>query len=719
MNEIILDIANSLALPRWKVENAVELLEEGKTIPFIARYRKEKTGELNEIQLREISDALEYAKKLSSRKDEVLRIIEEKGKLTDELEASIKGAKNLQLVEDLYLPFKSKKKTRADKAREKGLQPLADFLKSSRIKDEVFVFTFINAEQEILKLEDALEGARDILAEEFSQEVAVREKLRSLLKEKGIIKSSRTEKEDEREVYRDYYDFSQPISRLVAHQILALFRGEREEVISLKLELPYDILPTLRDLLGWRDYLAYYEELIEASVDSFSRLLMPSIEREVRNLIREEAESRAIHVFARNLRDLFLQPPLGEKVVMGVDPGYRTGCKLAVIGKDGSLLYHDVIFPTPPKNDYVGSSMKVVQAINTLNVELISIGNGTGSRETELFVSRLIREHNLPVKYMIVTESGASVYSASKVAIEEFPDEDVTTRGAISIARRVQDPLAEYVKISPEAIGVGMYQHDVNQSELKRTLDREVESVVNLVGVNLNTASEHLLKYISGLNSRAALNIVKYRAENGSFKNRKELLEVSGLGPKAFEQAAGFCRIINGSEALDGTSVHPESYEIARFILESVELLPEELFDRKDEITELLDQIDPEALARENSFNQITVREVIGMLKKPGLDPREELEKPILRTDVLSMEDLSKGMELEGTVRNVVDFGAFVDIGVKQDGLIHKSKMGRRVRDPLEVLSVGQIVKVRVLEVDTKRMRIGLELLSGSNESRS
>jgi len=719
MNEIILDIANSLALPRWKVENAVELLEEGKTIPFIARYRKEKTGELNEIQLREISDALEYAKKLSSRKDEVLRIIEEKGKLTDELEASIKGAKNLQLVEDLYLPFKSKKKTRADKAREKGLQPLADFLKSSRIKDEVFVFTFINAEQKILKLEDALEGARDILAEEFSQEVAVREKLRSLLKEKGIIKSSRTEKEDEREVYRDYYDFSQPISRLVAHQILALFRGEREEIISLKLELPYDILPTLRDLLGWRDYLAYYEELIEASVDSFSRLLMPSIEREVRNLIREEAESRAIHVFARNLRDLFLQPPLGEKVVMGVDPGYRTGCKLAVIGKDGSLLYHDVIFPTPPKNDYVGSSMKVVQAINTLNVELISIGNGTGSRETELFVSRLIREHNLPVKYMIVTESGASVYSASKVAIEEFPDEDVTTRGAISIARRVQDPLAEYVKISPEAIGVGMYQHDVNQSELKRTLDREVESVVNLVGVNLNTASEHLLKYISGLNSRAALNIVKHRAENGAFRNRKELLKVSGLGPKAFEQAAGFCRIINGSEALDGTSVHPESYEIARFILESVELLPEELFDRKDEIIELLDQIDPEALARENSFNQITVREVIGMLKKPGLDPREELEKPILRTDVLSMEDLSKGMELEGTVRNVVDFGAFVDIGVKQDGLIHKSKMGRRVRDPLEVLSVGQIVKVRVLEVDTKRMRIGLELLSGSNESRS
>ncbi|MGC9321673.1 MAG: helix-hairpin-helix domain-containing protein, partial [Kosmotogaceae bacterium] len=426
------------------------------------------------------------------------------------------------------------------------------------------------------------------------------------------------------------------------------------------------------------------------------------------------AEGRAIHVFARNLRDLFLQPPLGEKVVMGIDPGYRTGCKVAVIGKDGSLLYHDVIYPTPPQNDYIGSSMKVVQAINTLEVELISIGNGTGSRETEVFVSRLIKEHKLPVKYMIVTESGASVYSASKAAIEEFPNEDVTTRGAISIARRVQDPMAEYVKIPPEAIGVGMYQHDVNQSELKKTLDREVESVVNLVGVNLNTASEHLLKYISGLNSRAALNIVKYRAENGGFRNRKELLKVTGLGPKAFEQAAGFCRIINGSEALDGTSVHPESYEIAREILNSADFDSEELFTKKEEVPAKLDEIDLDAFSKEKGFNPITVREVVGMLKKPGLDPREELEKPILRTDVLSMEDLSTGMELEGTVRNVVDFGAFVDIGVKQDGLIHKSRMGRRVRDPLEVLSVGQIVKVRVLDVDTKRMRVGLELLKNT-----
>ncbi|HRX66028.1 Tex-like N-terminal domain-containing protein, partial [Mesotoga sp.] len=406
MNEIVTDIANSLSLPRWKVESAVELLEEGKTIPFIARYRKEKTGELNEIQLREISDALEYAKKLRSRKEEVLRIIEEKGKLTEELEAAINDAKNLQLVEDLYLPFKSKKKTRADKAREKGLQPLADFLKTSRVKDETFIVTFVNTEQEIFQIEEALEGARDILAEEFSQEISVRERLRNQLKEKGTIRSSHSDKQDEREVYRDYYDFSQPISRLAAHQIMALFRGEREEILSLKLELPFDILPSLRDSIGWKEYLAYYEELVEASVDSYSRLLMPSIEREVRNIIKEEAEGRAIHVFARNLRDLFLQPPLGEKVVMGIDPGYRTGCKVAVIGKDGSLLYHDVIYPTPPQNDYINSSMKVVQAINTLEVELISIGNGTGSRETEVFVSRLIKEHKLPVKYMIVTESG-------------------------------------------------------------------------------------------------------------------------------------------------------------------------------------------------------------------------------------------------------------------------------------------------------------------------
>jgi len=712
MSEMVLDIARSLGLPAWKVENAIELLEDGKTIPFIARYRKEKTGELNEIQLRDIADTLEYMKKLQAKKEEVLRLIEEKGKLTDELKTRIVEAGTLQVVEDLYLPYKSRKKTRADKAREKQLQPLADFLKTARKRDDDFIIGFVNAELEVSTVEGALEGARDILAEEFAQDIMIRERVRNELKTKGIIKSEKTDSEDERAVYRDYYDFSQPINRLAAHRVLALFRGEREEILKVHLELPFDILPSLKRLAGWTDSLAYYSELEEAAIDSFSRLLFPSIEREVRTQIREEAETRAIHVFARNLRDLFLQPPLGEKVVMGIDPGYRTGCKLAVIGRDGALLYHDVIFPTPPQNDYTGSAMKVVQATNLLGVELISIGNGTGSRETEQFVSRLIKEHRLAIKYMITTESGASVYSASKVAIEEFPDQDVTTRGAISIARRVQDPLAEYVKIPPEAIGVGMYQHDVNQSELKKALDREVESIVNMVGVNLNTASEHLLKYISGLGPKIAASIVKYRSENGPFRNRKDLMKVTGLGPKAFEQAAGFCRIINGDEPLDGTTVHPESYAIARELLDKIGVSSEKLFEKRLELPERLARIDVEEFSKEKNFNPITVREVIGMLKKPGLDPREELPQPLLRTDVLTMEDLASGMELEGTVRNVVDFGAFVDIGVKQDGLIHKSRMGNRVRDPLEVLSVGQIVKVKIIEVDLQRMRIGLELLA-------
>ncbi|HPD39708.1 MAG TPA: Tex family protein [Mesotoga infera] len=712
MSEMVLDIARSLGLPAWKVENAIELLEDGKTIPFIARYRKEKTGELNEIQLRDIADTLEYMKKLQAKKEEVLRLIEEKGKLTDELKTRIVEAGTLQVVEDLYLPYKSRKKTRADKAREKQLQPLADFLKTARKRDDDFIIGFVNAELEVSTVEGALEGARDILAEEFAQDIMIRERVRNELKTKGIIKSEKTDSEDERAVYRDYYDFSQPINRLAAHRVLALFRGEREEILKVHLELPFDILPSLKRLAGWTDSLAYYSELEEAAIDSFSRLLFPSIEREVRTQIREEAETRAIHVFARNLRDLFLQPPLGEKVVMGIDPGYRTGCKLAVIGRDGALLYHDVIFPTPPQNDYAGSTMKVVQATNLLGVELISIGNGTGSRETEQFVSRLIKEHRLAIKYMITTESGASVYSASKVAIEEFPDQDVTTRGAISIARRVQDPLAEYVKIPPEAIGVGMYQHDVNQSELKKALDREVESIVNMVGVNLNTASEHLLKYISGLGPKIAASIVKYRSENGPFRNRKDLMKVTGLGPKAFEQAAGFCRIINGDEPLDGTTVHPESYAIARELLDKIGVSSEKLFEKRLELPERLARIDVEEFSKEKNFNPITVREVIGMLKKPGLDPREELPQPLLRTDVLTMEDLASGMELEGTVRNVVDFGAFVDIGVKQDGLIHKSRMGNRVRDPLEVLSVGQIVKVKIIEVDLQRMRIGLELLA-------
>lgn len=711
MNETIIEIADSLELARWKVENAVQLLDEGKTIPFIARYRKEKTGELNEVQLREIEDALEYARKLNNRKEEVLRLIEEKGKLTAELGAKITRAKVLQVVEDLYLPYKSKRKTRADKARDKNLQPLAEFLATSLRRNDDFVRTFLDPEQELNTLEEALAGARDILAEEFSQDLRVRDRVREEVKKKGLLKSEKTDREDEQAIYRDYYDFVQPVNQLAAHRVLALFRGEREGNLKLNLQLPVDLLPSLRRLVGWDERLAYFNELEEATSDAFTRLLLPSIEREIRAQIKGTAEHRAIHVFAKNLRALFLQPPLGEKVVMGMDPGYRTGCKLAVIGPDGSLLYHDVIYPTPPRNDYTGSAMKVVQASNLLGVELISIGNGTASRESEQFVSSLIKEYDLPVKYMIVTESGASVYSASPVAVEEFPDQDVTTRGAISIARRVQDPLAEYVKIPPESIGVGMYQHDVSKSDLKKTLEREVESVVNLVGVNLNTASVHLLKHISGLNWKIASNIVSHRTENGPFKNRNQLLEVSGLGPKAFEQAAGFCRIFNGTEPLDGTTVHPESYTLAREVLKAIGVLPQELFARREELPGKFDGFNAESFSKERNFNPITLREVVNMLKKPGLDPREELPKPVLRVDTLTIEDLAAGMELEGTVRNVVDFGAFVDVGVKQDGLIHRSRMGQRVRDPLEILSVGQIVKVRIIDIDLKRARIGLELL--------
>ncbi|AKI97772.1 Tex family protein [Kosmotoga pacifica] len=709
------EIAKELGIAEWKVKNAIELLEDGKTIPFIARYRKEKTGELNEIQLREISDLLEHLKKLYERKNEIIRLVEERGKLTPELKKAFLGARSLQELEDLYAPYKSKKKTRADIARERGLVPLAELLKTNLEKADEKIRSFIDPEKGVETAEDAIAGARDIIAEEISINLQVRNRLREIIKRRGHLRSERADGEDQKGIYRDYYDFSQPIPQLVPHRVLAIFRGEREKVLKVSVEISGDLTPMVLKLLNFDERLAYYDELVDAVRDSLKRLLLPSIEREIRNELKEMAENRAITVFSKNLKNLLLQPPLGSKVVMGIDPGYRTGCKLAVIGKDGSVLYYDTIYPTPPKNEIIQAEMKVVEAVKLLNVEIISIGNGTASRETELFIAETIKKNHLSCKYLIVSEAGASIYSASKVAIEEFPDYDVTTRGAISIARRVQDPLAEYVKIPPESIGVGMYQHDVNSKKLKKTLDREVESAVNYAGVNLNTASKHLLKYISGLNEKSADNIVKYRAENGLFKNRNELLKVSGIGPKAFEQAAGFCRIIGGENPLDSTTVHPESYHIATAVLESVGKRPEDLTTNREEVEALLKEFDIDAFCEETGFNKITVRDVVDALKKPGLDPRDELPKPLLRDDVLTMEQLSPGMLLEGTVRNVVDFGAFVDIGVKQDGLIHRSKMGRNIKDPLEILSVGQIVKVRVLSVDLERGRIALELVREEN----
>lgn len=709
------DIADKLKLPQWKVKNAIELLEDGKTIPFIARYRKEKTGELDEIQIREISDLLEHLKKLHERKQEIIRIVEERGKLTPELKNAFLGAKTLQELEDLYAPYKSKKKTRADLAREKGLVPLAELLKTSYTRNEEVISTYIDMEKGVNSIEDAISGAKDIIAEEISINLLIRDKLREVVRKSGKFYSERGKAEDPKGIYRDYYEFSQPISQLVPHRILALFRGEREKVLKLGVEVSGDLLPVVLRVLNFDRKLAYYEELVEAAEDSLKRLLFPSIEREIRNELKEMAENRAITVFSKNLRNLLLQTPLGSKVVMGIDPGYRTGCKIAVIGKDGSMQYYDTIYPTPPKNEFMQAEMKVVEAVKLLKVEIIAIGNGTASRETELFVAETIRKNKLNCKYLIVSEAGASIYSASKVAIEEFPDLDVTTRGAISIARRVQDPLAEYVKIPPESIGVGMYQHDVNKTKLKKALDREVESAVNFAGVNLNTASKHLLKYISGLNEKSAENIVKYREEKGLFKKREELLKVRGIGSKAFEQAAGFCRILGGDNPLDSTTIHPESYQIAIAVLENIGMNPTDLVKCKEELRDRLRNFNIQDFCEETDYNLITVRDVVEALKKPGLDPRDELPKPLLRDDVLTMEQLQPGMTLEGTVRNVVDFGAFVDIGVKQDGLIHRSKMGRKIRDPLEILSVGQIVKVKVLSVDLERSRIALELVSNEN----
>ena len=709
------DIADKLKLPQWKVKNAIELLEDGKTIPFIARYRKEKTGELDEIQIREISDLLEHLKKLHERKQEIIRIVEERGKLTPELKNAFLGAKTLQELEDLYAPYKSKKKTRADLAREKGLVPLAELLKTGYTRNEEVISTYIDMEKGVNSIEDAISGAKDIIAEEISINLLIRDKLRKVVRKSGKFYSERGKAEDPKGIYRDYYEFSQPISQLVPHRILALFRGEREKVLKLGVEVSGDLLPVVLRVLNFDRKLAYYEELVEAAEDSLKRLLFPSIEREIRNELKEMAENRAITVFSKNLRNLLLQTPLGSKVVMGIDPGYRTGCKIAVIGKDGSMQYYDTIYPTPPKNEFMQAEMKVVEAVKLLKVEIIAIGNGTASRETELFVAETIRKNKLNCKYLIVSEAGASIYSASRVAIEEFPDLDVTTRGAISIARRVQDPLAEYVKIPPESIGVGMYQHDVNKTKLKKALDREVESAVNFAGVNLNTASKHLLKYISGLNEKSAENIVKYREEKGLFKKREELLKVRGIGSKAFEQAAGFCRILGGDNPLDSTTIHPESYQIAIAVLENIGMNPTDLVKCKEELRDRLRNFNIQDFCEETDYNLITVRDVVEALKKPGLDPRDELPKPLLRDDVLTMEQLQPGMTLEGTVRNVVDFGAFVDIGVKQDGLIHRSKMGRKIRDPLEILSVGQIVKVKVLSVDLERSRIALELVSNEN----
>ncbi|HEY8363131.1 MAG TPA: Tex family protein [Tissierellaceae bacterium] len=694
--DIVKLLAEEFNLKPYQVKNTIQLLDEGNTIPFIARYRKEQTGELKDYVIRELADRLNYLRNLQARKNEVIRLIDEQGKLTEELKDKILEAETLQRVEDLYRPYKPKRRTRATIAKEKGLEPLAEIIYNQTLEGEEFkktLLTYVDEEKGVNSEEEALEGAMDIIAEMVSDDADTREMLKRVLYNKGIMVVEAVDKE-EKSVYEMYYDYKEPIKTIANHRILAINRGEREGKLKVSIEIDADMVELLIDKIVKdrnKDTSIYLEKAIE---DGYKRLLFPSLEREIRSSLTERAEEEAIKVFGLNLRPLLMQPPIKGKTVMGIDPGYRTGCKVAVVDETGKLLDYTTVYPTEPQNQVEETKEELKRLINKHSVDIIAIGNGTASRETEMVVADMIKELDREVSYIIVSEAGASVYSASDVGREEFPDLDVSIRGAISIARRLQDPLAELVKIDPKHIGVGQYQHDLNQSRLDETLKGIVEDCVNTVGVDLNTASASLLKYVSGINAKIANNLVKFREENGKFTNRKQILKVKGVGEKTFIQCAGFLRIPDGDNPLDNTAVHPESYEVAEKLLE---------IDYKNE--------DLNVLSEKLGVGLPTLQDIIKELEKPGRDPRDELPKPILRKDVLKIEDLKKDMILQGTVRNVVDFGAFVDIGVKTDGLVHISQLSDKfIKHPKEVVQVGDIVKVRVLDVDVERGRISLSM---------
>ena len=716
---IVSQIAETLSLSPGKVLAVISMLEEGATIPFIARYRQERTGGLDEEALRDIRDRLEYLRLLAERKETVLVSIREQGKLTDELEQQVRACSLLKDLEDIYLPYKPKRKTRASIAREKGLEPLAEHMWEEEVvsgSPESIAAAFINPEAGVSDVEDALQGARDICAEWINEEVDLRNALRQQIQRHGVLQTSRGSEPDERETFRQYYDFSCKICYLKPHQILAINRGEREGILSAKLEiLEEKALERMQRFTITNQKSIFSSHLSLAVRDCYKRLMFPALEREARKELTEKADEHAIHNFAENLRNLLLQPPLSSQTVMGIDPGYRTGCKVAVVDGTGKYLEGTTIFPTPPLKKVRESIQTMDRLVDAHGVTLIAIGNGTGSRETELVVAELIAERQVRNKdedlhYLIINEAGASVYSASPLAKQEFPDLEAAMRGNISIARRVQDPLAELVKIDPKSIGVGLYQHDVNQANLSRKLDDVVESCVNSVGVNLNSASSSLLAYVSGLSRTIAEKIVSYRDENGIFRDRRELLKVSGLGAFRFQQAAGFLRIPESPNPLDNTAIHPESYDAARKLCESIGILPEDIPESVTLFPLKFRNLNPDETARKLGVGTPTLELIMEQLQKPGRDPRESLPKPLLRQEILSMSDLNEGLELEGTVRNVVDFGAFVDIGVKQDGLLHISKMSsRRVTNPHDVVSVGDIIKVRIVSVDEQRGRISLE----------
>ncbi len=710
--DIILKLSEELSIKKSQAEAAVKLIDEGNTIPFIARYRKEVTGSLNDEVLRNLYERLTYLRNLEERKETVLNSIEEQGKLTDELKAQILAAETMVAVEDLYRPYKPKRRTRATIAKERGLEPLANVITLQMLNTplEAEAAKYINPEKEVDSAEDAIAGAKDIIAEAVSDEADYRTKIRDLTMKKGHVTSTAKDPEAE-SVYEMYYEFDEPVNKLAGHRVLALNRGENEKILNVKVEAPEeDILRFLERKVITRDNPNTTPVLKEVVEDAYDRLIAPAIEREIRSSLTEMAEDGAIRVFGKNLEQLLMQPPIAGQVVLGWDPAFRTGCKLAVVDPTGKVLDTTVIYPTAPQNKVEEAKTVLKKLISKYHITLISLGNGTASRESEQVIVDLLKEIPVKVQYIIVNEAGASVYSASKLATEEFPNFDVGQRSATSMARRLQDPLAELVKIDPKSIGVGQYQHDMNQKKLSEALSGVVEDCVNKVGVDLNTASASLLEYISGISKVIAKNIVAYREENGRFESRNQLLKVAKLGPKAYEQCAGFMRITDGKNPLDATGVHPESYDATKKLLEKLGFTMDDVKNRNlDGISNKISNYDK--LAEELGIGVITLQDIVKELEKPARDPREDMPKPILRSDVLEMKDLTPGMVLKGTVRNVIDFGAFVDIGVHQDGLVHISQMSDKfIKHPLEVVSVGDIVEVKVMSVDLKKQRIQLTM---------
>lgn len=707
-------LANEFNIRKEQVENTLKLIEEGNTIPFIARYRKEVTGNLSDEVLRDLDARLTYLKNLNERKEEITRLIDEQGKLTEELKQSIENAIILSELEDIYRPYKQKKRTRATIAKEKGLEPLSLIIYMQKENKNIYDIAkeYINEEKGVETAEDAIAGALDIIAENISDDADYRKKIKSMCFREALIVTKGAK--EEKSTYDMYYDFSEPILKIPSHRILAINRGEKEEFLKVKIEKPEEkILNMLEKQIIVDEKSQFAIMLRETILDAYKRLIEPSIEREIRTDLTEKADEKAIKVFGQNAKQLLLQPPIKGKNVIGFDPAYRTGCKIAVIDYTGKLLDYTTIYPTEPQNDIVGARKTILDLIKKYDVDMIALGNGTASRESEQFLSDTIKLTPKEVVYAIVSEAGASVYSASKLATEEYPDINVSIRGAISIARRLQDPLAELVKIDPKAIGVGQYQHDVNQKQLTESLANVVEDAVNSVGVDVNTATPSLLSYVSGINNTIAKNIVKYRDENGELKSRKELLKVPKLGKVAFEQCAGFIRIFGGTNPLEVTAVHPESYEATEKLLTKLGYEKQDILDSKklNELRENLKKIDTAKVAKELEIGELTLKDIISELMKPGRDPREELPKPILRSDVLKFEDLREDMVLTGTVRNVIDFGAFVDIGVKHDGLVHISQMSDKyIKNPSEVVSVGDIVKVKVIGIDNDKQKVSLSM---------